>query len=103
MKQVNVILVGLVLVVVGLIFFRYEQRRSKGDVSVPGISTELGLVSDENVKESYIVVKGDSLWKISVSRFGDGYRWVDIWENNKKIIRNPDKIYPEMELMIDFK
>jgi len=39
---------------------------------------------------SYKVVKGDSLWSISVKTYGDGYGWTKIWKANK--LANPDYI-----------
>jgi nucleoid-associated protein YgaU len=40
----------------------------------------------------YTVVKGDSLWKIAVRAYGDGYRWPEIWQANKDKIANPGLI-----------
>lgn len=40
----------------------------------------------------YSVVKGDSLWKIAVRTYGDGFQWVKIWQNNRDILNNPSKI-----------
>jgi nucleoid-associated protein YgaU len=40
---------------------------------------------------TYTVVKGDNLWDISVRAYGDGYRWVEIAEENK--LENPDIIH----------
>ena len=51
----------------------------------------------EEVKE-YVVKKGDSLLKISVKLYGDGYKWVKLWEVNKSLIRNPDEIEIGMKL-----
>jgi len=34
----------------------------------------------------YKVVRNDNLWKIAVSAYGDGYKWVNIWKENKAII-----------------
>ena len=43
---------------------------------------------------SYTTVKGDSLWKIAVAAYGDGYQWTKIWEANKVLIgNNPNRIY----------
>lgn len=41
--------------------------------------------------DSYTVVKGDSLWKIAVSAYGDGYKWVEIARANK--LANPNIIH----------
>ena len=40
---------------------------------------------------TYETVKGDSLWKIAVRAYGDGYQWVKIARENK--ITNPNIIY----------
>jgi len=41
--------------------------------------------------DSYTVVKGDSLWKIAVRAYGDGYKWVEIAKANKLV--NPNLIH----------
>ena len=40
----------------------------------------------------YTVVAGDSLWKIAIAQYNDGYKWVEIARANK--LSNPDLIYP---------
>ena len=40
---------------------------------------------------TYTVVQGDSLWDIAVRAYGDGYRWVDIAQENS--LENPDIIH----------
>jgi nucleoid-associated protein YgaU len=41
--------------------------------------------------DSYTVVKGDTLWKISVGAYGDGYQWVKVAKVNK--LSNPNLIH----------
>lgn len=41
--------------------------------------------------ESYTVVKGDSLWKIAVNQYSNGYKWVAIAKANK--LTNPNIIH----------
>ena len=41
---------------------------------------------------TYTVIQGDSLWEISVRSYGDGYRWVDIANENDLV--NPNIIHP---------
>ncbi len=44
---------------------------------------------------SYTVAKGDSLWKIAVAQYNDGYKWVEIYNANKSTIgQNPGIIVP---------
>jgi nucleoid-associated protein YgaU len=44
------------------------------------------------IGSSYTVVKNDSLWKISVRAYGDGFKWTEIAQNNN--IANPGLIHP---------
>lgn len=47
---------------------------------------------------SYTVVKGDTLWDISVRAYGDGYAWTKISRANN--LSNPDLIYSGNKLSI---
>jgi nucleoid-associated protein YgaU len=42
--------------------------------------------------DTYTVVKGDSLWKIAIRAYGDGYKWTEIAKANKLV--NPSLIHP---------
>jgi len=48
--------------------------------------------------KSYTVIEGDSLWKIAVKEFNDGYAWVKIANVNK--LANPDIINPGQVLTL---
>jgi nucleoid-associated protein YgaU len=50
--------------------------------------------------QQYKVVKGDSLWKISVNTYGDGYQWVKIWQENKVKLLNPGLLEIGMTLQL---
>lgn len=49
---------------------------------------------------SYSVKKGDSLWEIAKSHYGDGSKYTKILDANKSKIKNSNMIYPEQELVI---
>jgi nucleoid-associated protein YgaU len=55
--------------------------------------TAAGAVSEPTISGTeYTVVKGDSLWKIAVQAYADGYRWTEIWQANKDKIQDPNLI-----------
>jgi nucleoid-associated protein YgaU len=49
---------------------------------------------------SYTVQPGDTLWKISTEMYGEGSKYMKIFEANSDTLENPDKIYPGQELVI---
>ncbi len=54
---------------------------------------------NENVPETYIVKKGDTLWGISGMYLKQPWRWPELWDVNPQI-DNPHLIYPGDELYI---
>jgi nucleoid-associated protein YgaU len=48
----------------------------------------------------YTVVKGDSLSKIAKAQYGDAKKYPVIFEANKPMLGDPDKIYPGQMLRI---
>ena len=56
--------------------------------------------SDPEPTSTYVVQKGDSLWKIAKELLGSGSRWNELYEANRDVIRNPNKIYVGLELAI---
>ena len=59
-----------------------------------------GTAAAESTVISYTVQKGDTLWKIAVKFFGDGNQWRKIYEDNKDVLGNPDRIYAGQVLKI---
>lgn len=49
--------------------------------------------SDQPSRTAYVVVRGDSLWRIARTQLGAGTRWREIYECNRDTIRDPDRIY----------
>ncbi len=49
---------------------------------------------------TYTVVRGDCLWKIAKKLYGDGKKWIDIYNANASIIKNPNLIYAGQVLLI---
>jgi nucleoid-associated protein YgaU len=49
---------------------------------------------------TYTVKSGDTLWKISQEMYGNGSKYMKIFEANTPMLENPDKIFPGQELNI---
>ena len=49
---------------------------------------------------TYIVIRGDSLWKIAQKQLGSGQKWTEIYQANKDTIKNPSLIYIGQSLFI---
>ena len=52
------------------------------------------------IKATRSVVKGDTLWRISIMEYRDPLNWPSIFIENKDKIDNPDLIYPAQEFRI---
>lgn len=48
----------------------------------------------------YTVKKGDTLWAIAKAHYGEGSKYNAIFEANKPMLKDPDKIYPGQVLRI---
>jgi nucleoid-associated protein YgaU len=63
---------------------------------------------DENVSATkaepeaviYTVKKGDTLWGIAAAHYGNGSKYMKIFEANRPMLKDPDKIYPGQALRI---
>lgn len=85
---------GLIIVAVVVLLVVNYVRRNKGNIEVPGISSDQEILAEKGSK--YTVKKGDSLWKIAESRLGSGFKWVEISRVNN--LQNPDVIFSGQEL-----
>lgn len=104
-STISTILGGIVLLVVVFLLLTYfgSDKRSElasttGDVNLentPYEDTVPGSISASSVSR-YTVKPGDSLWKIAVAEYGDGYKWVEIAHANAT--ENPDLIETGQEI-----
>lgn len=56
--------------------------------------------SSSTATKIYEVVSGDSLSKIAKREYGNAKEWNRIFEANKDILKDPNKIYPGQKLKI---
>ncbi len=57
-------------------------------------------VEDESVFHRHTVVSGDTLGKIAKHYYGDAMKYKEIFAANTDILKNPDVIFPDQELII---
>lgn len=67
--------------------------------NIEGVSEVEDTTPGDDPK-TYEVQGGDSLWKIAQATLGDGNRYNEIFEANKPMLSDPDKIYPGQVLRI---
>ncbi len=84
-----------------------DQATKEKIILAAGNVEGIGEVED-NVKASddkpaaqmVTVEKGDNLWKVSERVYGDGSKYMKIFEANKPMLKDPDLIYPGQVLRI---
>ncbi|WP_243471856.1 MULTISPECIES: LysM peptidoglycan-binding domain-containing protein [Winogradskyella] len=57
-------------------------------------------VADESVYARHTVKSGETLGKIAKHYYGDAMKYKQIFEANTNILKNPDLIHPDQELVI---
>ena len=61
-----------------------------------------GLEAPEAEAEAtyYVIEKGDTLWAIASKFLGSGAKYPEIFEANREVIEDPDKIFPGQKIRI---
>lgn len=54
----------------------------------------------EPEEQYYVIEKGDTLWAIARKFLGNGNRYPEIFEANREVIIDPDKIFPGQKIII---
>ena len=70
------------------------------DDKMPDFSDVKSGSSSTASERTYEVKAGDTLSKIAKQEYGDANQWKRIFEANKNILKDPDKIYPGQTLRI---
>ena len=61
---------------------------------VAGVADQLDVAQPADESTYYTVVSGDNLSKIAKAVYGDANKYPVIFEANKPMLSNPDRIYP---------
>lgn len=80
-----------------------SQEEKEKIIMAVGNSSGVAAVEDEVEGDDPVfheVKKGDTLWKIAEQALGNGARYPEIFEANKPMLSDPDKIYPGQRLRI---
>jgi nucleoid-associated protein YgaU len=67
---------------------------------VSNVNDDLTVKEPADASRYYTVVRGDTLSAISKSQYGNANTYMKIFEANKPMLSNPDKIYPGQVLRI---
>jgi len=73
------------------------EKVEKADFS--GVTSSVDTTA-EKVGGTYTVQKGDSLSKIAKNELGDANAWNSIFEANRNVLDDPDKIFPGQTLKL---
>jgi nucleoid-associated protein YgaU len=70
------------------------------DNSMPDFSDVKSGSSSTAPEKTYEVQSGDSLSKIAKREYGNANKWQQIYDANRDILKDPDKIFPGQILRI---
>lgn len=80
--------------------FEFKEVIAKKKTNTSNSSSGGTPSKNNNKSKYYVIKKGDTLWEISKKFYGKGSEWKKIANANKKIIKNPNKIYPGVKIYI---
>lgn len=75
-----------------------EEIVPKADFS--GVTATVTSTEEIVGEQQYTVQKGDNLSKIAKNLLGNANAWKQIFEANRDVLDNPDKIFPGQTLKI---
>ena len=77
----------------------WDEIKAVGGQNPSDIKADI-KVSDESVYHRHTVKSGETLGKIARHYYGDPMKYKQIFQANSYILKNPDLIYPNQELVI---
>jgi len=66
----------------------------------PPVKTVEPPVVEELISEFYTIKAGDTLSKIAKEHYGNAQKYNEIFEANREVIKDPNKIYPGQQIRI---
>ena len=94
-----------ILLIKGIAKTQYEKNilwdkiKAIGGENPSDIKADI-RVSDESVYHRHTVQRGETLGKIAKHYYGDPSKYRAIFQANTQILKNPDVIHPNQELVI---
>ena len=75
-----------------LVVLKSDKDKILDKITLPFMRVEMPY---KDVPENFILIKpGDMLWTIAYRLYGDPFKYIQIFEENKDQITNPDLIFP---------
>ena len=60
----------------------------------------IGMMATGASAATHVVTKGDTLWGIAEEYLGSGFKWTEIYETNKDLIKDPNMIFVGQEFAL---
>lgn len=84
---------------------QYHKNQLWDAIKDAGGKNPTDIVADINVEDTSVyarhtVAKGETLGKIAKHYYGNAMKYTKIFEANTDILKNPDVIHPDQELVI---
>jgi len=78
------------------------NMKGVGSVNGEGLLAPEPAAAEVEVEptEYYVIESGDTLWKIAAKFLGDGSKYPEIFEANREVIEDPDKIFVGQKIRI---
>ena len=77
----------------------WDKIKEIGGESPSDIMADI-KVADDSVYHRHTVKSGETLGKIAIQYYGKASKYQDIFKANSDILKNPDLIHPDQELII---
>jgi hypothetical protein len=87
----------------------HENGKWQGDFTISGTSEDHANFENLSANEGngsggyfYVITKGDTLWDLAGTYYGDNLKWPIIANANNNIIKDPHWIYPGQKIKIPY-